>query len=106
MKGGRTMFFKRENEFDLMRKELSEYNSEVYRQLSKKKLEDFTERAMSSLRGEAVFDESFIEQNKADAEKILNIALQKNRQIWNMSDGDVKQLYYRVFGRWSPYGIE
>ncbi len=96
------MFFKKENEFDVMRKELMTYCNKEYAQSCVKCLEDFSERAISSLRGEAVFDDSFVEQSKADSEKALNVVLRKIEQISDMSDGDVKQLYYQVFGRWSP----
>ncbi|MBR2741750.1 hypothetical protein IKD98_03315 [Candidatus Saccharibacteria bacterium] len=96
------MFFKKENEFDVMRRELMTYYDKEYAQSCMKCLDDFSERAISSLRSEAVFDDSFVEQSKADSEKALNVALRKIEQISDMSDGDVKQLYYQVFGRWSP----
>ena len=96
------MFLKRENEFDTMRKELTEYYEKRYIQSSAKQLDDFTERAISSFQGNAVFDDSFIEQTHADAEKSLSDVIQKIEQVSKMSDGDVKQLYYKVFGRWAP----
>ena len=96
------MFFKRKNEFSLMRKELMEYYRCEYAESCDKQLNDFTERALSSLHGDAVFDDSFVEQSKIDAKKSLSITLRKIDQISNMTDGDVKQLYYQVFGRWSP----
>ena len=96
------MFFKKENKFNMMRRELMTYYYKEYVQSCDKCLEDFSEMAINSLRGEAVFDDSFVEQSKADSEIALNVALRKVEQISDMSDGDVKQLYYQVFKRWSP----
>lgn len=98
------MFLKKENEFNVMRRELMAHYNKEYAQSCVKCLEDFSERAINSLRGEAVFDDSFVEQSKADSEIVLNVALRKIEQVSDMSDGDVKQLYYQVFGRWSPVG--
>ena len=96
------MFFKRENDFNLMRRELMDHYGEEHARFCMKQLEDFSESLISSLRSGVVLDDSFFEQNKANTEKVFNATLQKIEQVNNMSDGDVGQLYYKTFGRWRP----
>lgn len=105
------MFFKKirqeicqENEFSRMRIELMDHCSERFVQSCSDRFQDFYESLRVDLSNGKPFDQTVPEKARRDSNRAFNAAQLEIKQIAEMSDGEVKQLYYKTFGRWHPSG--
>ena len=96
---------RQENEFYRMRAELMDRYTESFVQSCDENLKSSYEQLRAELlSGDSSRYQSLLEEGKADLTRMQNAAQLKIEQITSMSDGDVKQLYYKTFGRWHPSG--
>ena len=96
------MLFFKPTEIDRMREELMDHCNKSYMDSCLQHFDDFSETVLASIKNDEHLDDEFFSQTTAESDRMLADAQRQINNIANMSDGDVKQLYYRTFNRWHP----
>ncbi len=94
----------KENEFVQMREELAEFVWSKYMLVCINEMKDLC-RMIEGLKNGTNsvndVDEFFERSGDEEEQQFKNFKLML-KQIYVMDDGDIKQLYYKTFGRWHP----
>ena len=90
------------NEFYQMRKELMDHCNERFAQKCIDGIQDFYESLRTDLLNGKPFDQTITEKARRDSDRAYNATQLEIEQIAQMSDGEIKQMYYKTFGRWHP----